>query len=183
MLFSALLRLGCQCGYDNKCMGKLTHDNLRDLDGALPYIELGRTKMERTAGEILRLTPLLPSTLKAIRRWIEFAGKGETLFTSDKGNELRSDVVSEGFNRLAQAVQVDGKPAPVEGWTMKHLRNVGSSLGRIHRRPDDERQAFLGHVANGSNKWYEDPDLGAGYLLPLVNLIGADYFGGETVQK
>ena len=182
MLFSALLRLACQCGYDNSCMGKLTHDNLRDLDGALPYIELGRTKMQRIAGgEVLRLTPLLPSTLKAIKRWIDFAGKGETVFTSDKGNGLRSDVITEGFKRLAQAVQVDGKPVPVEGWTMKHLRNVGSSIGRIHKRPDDERQAFLGHVANGSNKWYEDPDLGADYLLSLVNLIGAEYFAGENV--
>lgn len=43
---------------------------------------------------------------------------------------------------------------------------------------DHERQAFFGHVANGSNKWY---DLGADYLLPLVNLIGAAYFAGEHV--
>ena len=66
---------------------------------------------------------------------------------------------------------------------MKRLRNVSSSIGRIHKRPEDERQAFLGHVANGSNKWYEDPDLGADYLLPLVDLIGAEYFDGETVHK
>jgi hypothetical protein len=183
MLFSALLRLGCQCGYDNICICKLTQSNLRNLGTSLPYIELGRTKMERNSGEIIRLTPLLPATIKSIKRWIRFAGNGKTLFTSDKGNELRSDVITEAFKRLAQAVQVGGKPAPVEGWTMKHLRNIGSSVGRIHKRPDDERQAFLGHIANGSNKWYEDPDLGADYLLPLVNLIGKEYFEGEMVGE
>ncbi|MCK4341514.1 MAG: hypothetical protein KAY37_07325 [Phycisphaerae bacterium] len=43
--------------------------------------------------------------------------------------------------------------------------------------------AFLGHIANGgTNVFYEDPDLGAGYLLDLVNLIGAEYFNDETVN-
>lgn len=178
MLFSSLLRLACNCGYDNECAAKITGGDLRNLDGDMPYIELGRSKAKRQTGaDVLRKTPLLPATVVSLRRWIDHAGVvGDgPVFVGVEGVALRSDAISGGYNDLAAA-------AEVEGWTMKHLRNVGPSLGRVHKRPDDERQVFLGHIANGTNVFYEDPDLGPEYLLDLVDLVGADYFG-ETVKK
>lgn len=65
----------------------------------------------------------------------------------------------------------------------KHLRNIGSTVGRNNRRPKDEREAFLGHaVAGGMSKFYTD-DAPDNYLVRLVNLIGAEYFGGEKVGR
>lgn len=107
------------------------------------------------------------------KRWIDHAGvNGDGyVFTGDQGKPLRSDAISRGYRDLVQG-------AKVEGWTMKHLRNVGSSLGRLRKRPEDERQVFLGLVANGTNFFCEAPDLGANCLLELVNLIRAEFRRG-----
>ena len=65
-------------------------------------------------------------------------------------------------------------------WRLKHLRNVGPSLGKYHKRHADERTTFLAHSEGGSNQFYEGT-VGEDYLVELVNLIGEEYFDGEEV--
>ncbi len=43
------------------------------------------------------------------------------------------------------------------------------------------RNEFLGHNEDGSNKFYNE-DIDENYLVPLVNLIGAEYFGGDAIN-
>ena len=64
------------------------------------------------------------------------------------------------------------------GWGYKHVRNVGPSIGKRH---PDEREAFLGHAVRGTSRFYEG-GVDETYLVELVNLIGAEYFHGETVK-
>ncbi len=176
-LFQAIVRLACNCGYDNVCVGKLKLEHLKNLTGDVPYVELGRSKVKAMAGmDVLRLTPLLPSTIRALQAWIAYAHVRESdyLFTSERDRQMRSEVIADGFRRLCKA-------AEIEGWTPKHLRNIGASLGKKHKRPEEERQAFLGHVVGtGTSRFYED-DVDETYPLDLVNLIGSEYFDGEQV--
>lgn len=65
--------------------------------------------------------------------------------------------------------------------TFKHLRNIAPSIGKRHRRHPDEREAFLGHAVKGTGRFYEG-DVDQTCLVDLVNLIGGDYFDGETVK-
>ena len=60
---------------------------------------------------------------------------------------------------------------------------VGPTLGKRHKRPQDERDTFLGHAVGGkgTSRWYEG-DVDEHYLTELVSLIGAEYMGGEAVS-
>lgn len=78
------------------------------------------------------------------------------------------------FRRLADEAGVDRR------WSFKHLRNVGPSIAKRAKLPRDEREAFLGHVVDGTSKFYE-ADVDETFLVNRVNLIGEQYFGGEHV--
>lgn len=119
---------------------------------------LPRYKAAKQLGAALpRNTPLLPSTVDALRRWKAWRRReaadaelrsgrhgheyADSVFTNDKRCPYKSEKISHAFARLAK---VFGKKA--SNWRPKHLRNVG-----------------------------ED------YLVALVNLIGAKYFDGEQI--
>jgi len=78
------------------------------------------------------------------------------------------------FRRLADEAGVDRR------WSFEHLRNVGPSIAKRAKSPRDEREAFLGHVVDGTSKFYE-ADVDETFLVNLVNLIGEQCFGGEHV--
>ncbi len=56
-----------------------------------------------------------------------------------------------------------------------------ATLGKRHKRHPDEREAFLGHAVGGGTSRFYEGDVADDYLVPLVNLIGHDYFTGEEV--
>jgi len=62
------------------------------------------------------------------------------------------------------------------GWTCKHLRNIGGK--KRHGIGKDERDHFLGHVDPTQTRWYTG-DEDETYLLPLVNMIAAQYVDDE----
>lgn len=170
MQWLAILRLAVNCGCDNSDISVITYDDL-DLGAKLPVFKLTRKKTG-----VRRHTPLLPSTIAAINRWRESeVTRFKNVFTNDGKKPFVSAKVSNNFQRLRDAVGADGV------W-FKHCRNVGATLGRNHRLTINECEAFLGHDVNGMCVFYmgDTPD---DYLVPLVNLIGAEYFGGETVGR
>ena len=147
------------------------------LGGDLPHLDLPRKKMEHIVGtEVERRTPLLPSTVAALDRWLSFeATSSDLVFRSAAGGPLRTTHLGRNFRKLAKAAGVEKE------WSMKHLRNVGPSMAKQAGVSREMRDTFLGHVVNGANRWYE-ADVDEYYLVPLVNLVGEQYFGGERVH-
>ena len=60
-----------------------------------------------------------------------------------------------------------------DGWSFKHLRNVGASLGR-HVLPDSLLDAFLGHTNTAILASYTGQQA-AEKMLPVVELIDREY--------
>lgn len=191
-MMRVVLRLCCNAGCDPIDLERLRWKDLR-LTKALPLFMLPRVKAEGQIGMSMpRKTPLLPSTVEALRQWRTWrnreiaAAKGaareranhtrDCVFANDRRRPFTSDKISHAFARLAKAV---GKKA--DDWRLKHLRNVGATLGRRHKRHPDERTTFLAHSEGGTNHFYEG-DVGEDYLVALVNLIGEEYFDGDQVS-
>jgi integrase len=176
-MFAAVLRIKIQCGYDNIDVCRLKMSHLH-IDGEKPYISLPRQKVAGMIGEAIpRNTPLLPSTVKHLKAWIDFEQpKGEYIFTSDRGTPMEDypNNLIRAFNALASAAGVKN------GQSLKHMRNVGPSLGKRAKLTRDERDAFLGHVVTRSTSDHYEDELPPEYLAEIVNLIGKEYFGGET---
>lgn len=173
--FEAILRLALNCGLDPIDIERISWDALK-LNAHVPHMRFPRRKLEGMTGEAIeRLAPLLPSTVESLRRWREHETPvgGPVFRTARKGRYGRNSV-SATMKRLREEASVD------ESWSFKHMRNVGATLGKRGRRSRDERDAFLGHVVDGASKFYEG-DVDETYLIPLVDLIGEQYFGGEKV--
>ncbi len=166
------------------------------LDGDLPLYQEGRSKPSHLLGsEVPRCCPLLTETVRSLSRWREWqaaeltkvaaraAGKSGTLgeptdvpkavhvFTYADGramNQKTSDQVSAYFGSLRKAVGVTE-------WQLRHCRNIGSTVRRNAGLPADMANAWLGHSARETNKFYTG-EAGEDYLLPLVQEIGRVYF-------
>jgi len=149
-------------------------ENIR-LDDAIPHMNFPRSKVVKQVGyEVPRLTPLLPSSVKALRRWHEHEPQGPTAFrNARKGIWDQYDLNRDFTKMLVEA-------AAGKGFTFKSMRNVGPTLRKRHKLPKEVSDAFLGHVDDATNKFYED-DVDETYLAELVDLIGKDYFDGEAV--
>jgi len=173
---SAILHLAVNCALDNIDCVRIPPEAAK-LDEPLPHMDFPRQKVERQVGyAVPRLTPLLPFTVDALRRWLEFEPPvgAPTLFRNARRNRYRSSDLNRALKRLKQEAGVDGP------WTFKHLRNIGPSLRKAAKLPKEMSDAMLGHVTEGTSAFYED-DVGPEYLLPLVNLIGLDHLGGSFV--
>jgi integrase len=173
----AILRLGINCGLDPIDCERITWENLR-IDADTPHMRLPCRKVESRIGDsVERITPLLPSTVNALEAWRAFEkrSRGQVFLSAAKGL-YRKDRLGRVINRLRESKGISNE------WSFKHLRNVVPSLGRRHRRPRDERDAFLGHVVAGTSRFYEG-DVDETYLLPLINLLGKHYFDGEKVKR
>lgn len=170
--FAAILRMAVNCALDNIDCVRIPPEAAK-LDTPLPHMDFPRQKVERQVGyAVPRLTPLLPSTVDALRRWLEFeppAGS-PTLFRNARRNRYTSSDLNETLKRLKKEAGIDGV------WTFKHLRNIGPSLRKAAKLPKEMSDALLGHVTDGTSAFYED-DVGLEYLAPLVNLIGTEHLG------
>ena len=175
----AMLKLVLACDLDNSDCARIKWMNIRDFDGDDPYLDFPRQKVKWLVGAgVDRVTPLLPSVIKALKKWREYEPQPDSglVFKTAQKSPFTSRTVSNVYKRLREAAELDAR------WTFKHIRNVGSSLAKRAKPPVDERQAFLGHAINGTSKFYEG-NVDQTYLITLVNLIGAEYLEGNSIRS
>ena len=172
--FGCILQLAANCALDNVDVRRIEWKNIKDLNDDMPYLDFPRTKPKKqVGGAIERLTPLLPSTVTAIRRVRRADPRDGVIFRTAQGAAYSETGLSNALKALF-------KDAGVTGHTFKSLRNIAPSLGKAAKRSKDERDAILGHAVEGTSKFYED-EVGVEYLCELVNLVGKEYFDGEAV--
>ncbi len=173
----AILALTLNCGLDPIDVERLRCRHLK-LKVDPPHLDLPRKKIQHALGEeVDRRTPLLPSTVAAINRWLDFeATSSDLAFRSAAGGPLSTTHLGRNFRKLANEAGVD------KVWSVKHLRNVGPTTAKRAGLPRDMRDAFLGHAVDGTSKFYEG-DLDETYLITLVNEIGRVYGDGEKVGR
>ncbi|MEE9293398.1 MAG: hypothetical protein V3W34_00325 [Phycisphaerae bacterium] len=173
--YRAILMLACQTGFGwVDCSDLRTTDAKRSSSG-FPYVDLPRYKSARKVGKpVERRIPLLPSTVKALEA-LARVNQSQHVFKSDNGSALKPTTCPKEFEKFCQA-------AGVEGWTFKHLRNVGSNVADEHDLSSRVIDRFHGRVLKGVKRAYLVKSRKPEYLIPLVNLIGAEYLDGETVQ-
>lgn len=163
--FAALLRLIIH-GLDTVDCTRLQWSDLIDLDGDLPYFDFPREKVKhRTGYAIDRKTPLLPDCVAALKRWRDYEKPGSTIFKNAQGRPYNSSTLAKAFAKLR----------PDEGWTLKHLRNVGSTLADQNGMSEMIVDRFLGHTLKKARAKYLGT-VGPTYLVDLVTLIGDRYF-------
>ncbi len=158
------------------------------LDDELPACTLPRIKVAKKVGKpIKRNTPMLPSTVDALRQLRQHDGHSDFVFLDTEQNQpLTSSGVSQAITRLAKAAK--GKRLREDGtygqWTAKYLRNVGSSLGVTwgHNLNAILIDRFLGHAIKTEAKKYIGKH-SAESLIPIVNLIGEHYCNGERIGQ
>ena len=173
--WEAILRLAANCALDNIDCRTIRWEQLR-LNEPLPHMAFPRKKVEKATGAAVdRFTPLLPSTVEAIKRYRSVQPHEGPVFRTARGGPFSDTTFYYAFANLAQQ-------AGVTELTFKHIRNVAPTLGKRNKLSKDERDAILGHVVAGTSKFYED-SVDATYLVDLVNLVGAEYFGGEQAKK
>ena len=171
----AALCLLVNAGLDPVDLERVQWSDLR-FDDAIPHLALPRQKVLHQVGEeIERHTPLLSATTNSLTQWRKYEPvHSPFVFRSARRATLTGTLLGRTFRRLAAEAGVD----PV--WSSKHARNIGPSLAKAAGLSIEVRDTFLGHVVRGTHGHYED-DPGPACLLPVVNLIGHDYFGGEQV--
>jgi integrase len=171
-----MLLLACNAALDPVDLERLLWSDLH-LTGKTPYFAMPRYKQTWKVGHpIARKTPLLPSVVAALKAWNrETRNGGKTVFRNAQNGSVDSRGIARMFTRLKKTAAVNS------GLTFKHIRNVGPTLRKQAGLPTDMSDAILGHTVAGTSKYYEG-DVDETYLAPVVNLIGKEYFGGETVQ-
>lgn len=174
--WAAILRLACNVAAENQDISFVGYKHL-SLDDPLPLFTLRRKK-----NKIDRRTPLLPSTIAAIKRWRAYQSEVDgRVFSNDAKRPFTGKVVSKDFRRLCDEAKLpDGSKVP-QTVEFKTLRNVAGTVGKKHRRHRDERDAIRGHSLDGVGCKFYEGDVGDDYLVPLVNLIGQEYFDGQQV--
>jgi integrase len=172
----AMFKVAVNLGFDNKdfCGNEeregLQWSNLH-LKEDVPHMDLPRVKTG-----IDRMTPILPSTVAALNRWRRATSGNGYVFLTERGKRHSSDTVFEQLRDMMDEAGVKN------GWTFRHFRNIGGTLGLRGKLTAFEIDAFLGHEINGMSRFYMG-DVDETYLVPLVNLIGNEYFHGEEVGK
>jgi len=173
-----MIRLAACCGLDNVDCQRITWEHIKESPHGFTYMDFPRIKVKRKSGiPVDRKTPILPSIADALRA-IRPAGKPKgSIFLNSKGRPYSKSTHDNALKRLFAEAEVNG-------WTFKHLRNVGPTLGRRGKLTKDERDALLGHTVSVDGQtcsvFYEG-DVDETYLVDLVNLIGKDYFSGEVI--
>lgn len=169
----AILHLAINCALDPVDIERIKWENIQ-LDTQVPHMRFARTKMtSRVGSPIQRITPLHANTVNALKDWQQFERHATgPVFRTASGGSYTRNRIAQSFNRLRRLAEVDVR------WTFKHLRNVGPTLAKRAAMPRDFRDALLGHTVNGSSRFYEG-DVDERYLLPLVKMIGDEYFDVE----
>lgn len=120
VVWSAVLRICCNAGCNSVDIGRMEwREHLATLDSDFPYLDFPRGKMKRTTGGVIeRMTPLLPSTVTALKRLREMRQTETALhrhlvFANDAKRPFQGDHLSRGFDRLRTAI------GNGNGWSLK----------------------------------------------------------------
>jgi integrase len=175
----SMLCLAANVGALPSDFARLQWDEL-ELDGDLPLYREDRAKpAHRLGSDVPRCCPLLPVTVKSLRRWREWweaeLPEGEPLsanvFTHIYGGPIdqeRSFAATKYLRRVRKAAGCDN-------WEVRHCRNIGATVVRDAHLPKAMADAWLGHAASGTNVFYTG-EATEDYLLPLVDAIAGRYF-------
>lgn len=170
--FAAMIKLGLH-GLANIDCARIELQNLH-LDEKLPYFDFPRTKCEHKTGYAIdRKTPLLPSCVKALKRWIEFDKPLSTVFRTNQKSAFDSAVITKVIKRMHNESKTNG-------WSFKHLRNIGGTVGDKAGMSEMKIDRFLGHTLKKERSKYLG-SVGPEYLIDLVCLIGNNYVNGEKI--
>ncbi len=156
------------------------------LDGKLPLFTQSRSRTETNEDMIIPVRcPLLPETIRSLKRWKAYQDAErpcDHVFVNDKGETFDPDdstPITDIFGRLRKAVDCCGR------WQARHLRNVGATLQRDHGLDEAVATAWLRH--SGDSKHGTNSNVSYrgvakdDYLLPLVQVIGREYWGLKTL--
>jgi len=94
----------------------------------------------------------------------------ENVFTYADGRRLDQTTSMQATDYLRYLRRAVGDKVP----QLRSCRNIGATLCRGARLPTDMAEAWLGHSARGTNKFYTG-EAEEDYLLPLVRVIGEKY--------
>ena len=133
-----------------------------DLIGALPCLEIQRTKFRKS-----RLVPLHPTTAAALRTYAEqrralgYDGLCSAFFVSERGARLPYHVLARTFVQLARRLGLRG-PVGTRGVSLHKLRHsfaVGrlaawAQQGVVVRDQLPALAVYLGHVRPQDTYWY-----------------------------
>ena len=133
-----------------------------DLIGALPCLEIQRTKFRKS-----RLVPLHPTTAAALRTYAEqrhalgYDGLCGAFFVSERGERLPYHAVARTFVQLARRLGLRG-PVGTRGVSLHKLRHsfaVGrlaawAQQGVVVREQLPALAVYLGHVRPQNTYWY-----------------------------
>lgn len=165
-----LLRLAINCSLGNTDCGDVEWSHIK-TEAEIPHLDFARGKPEHQTGfEVPRKVPLLPTTLEYFGRWQKYRNASPLLFLTAQGTPYDKDSIGDTFKRIVKEAQTK------EDWTFKHIRNVAASLAKAANLSIDERQAILGHVAKGTNTFYEGEPVDEKFLQRTVDLVGEKYF-------
>jgi integrase len=171
VVMRAVLLFKLNIAGDNVDLCRLRPDQLVDLDGQLPWVDLPRPKMRRKKGKsIPRKIPLLPSTVAALRKLRDIHPDDGRVFVGEAG-PFTSGGLTQAYRELADDIGVTQ-------FTLRHLRNVGATIGTRRGVASYLVDALLGHVIPTATKFYVGRGgFTAADLVPVVNAIGAEYLG------
>jgi len=194
------------------------------LDADMPLYRESREKPAHLLGsEIPRCCPLLPETVRSLKRWREWQRNesAERAGRPMKRRALSAASVDASGSRSAPIAPVahaspgvtarapsrvvtdaalvdyvftysDGRPVDQQKsnqitdyyavlrdaldvtWPLRSCRNIGSTIRRDAHLPEDMANAWLGHSARQTNRFYTG-EAPIDYLLPLVRAIGVRY--------
>ncbi|MCB9865493.1 MAG: hypothetical protein H6816_02500 [Phycisphaerales bacterium] len=169
-LLEAALRLALNCALDCVDLERIEWSHLH-LESEPPFMDFPRRKTEARVGQPTpRITPLLPTTVEALRRWQQIAGYDQgPVFRSFTGGAYDRSRSSRAFQRLKSAAKLSEKVS------LKSLRNAAPTVAFRQLRSRDLADLILGHEIGSVARHYigdvDDPCL----LLELVNRVGQEY--------
>ena len=158
---ATVIGLLASCGLRASEAIRLDVDHV-DLNGALPCLEIQRTKFRKS-----RLVPLHPTTAAALRTYAErrralgYDGLCSAFFVSERGARLPYHVLARTFVQLARRLGLRG-PVGTRGVSLHKLRHsfaVGrlaawAQQGVVVRDQLPALAVYLGHVRPQDTYWY-----------------------------
>lgn len=165
----ALFMLMITCGFNCPDVEDLDWGMLH-LSEKQPYFEGERRKV---AGSLRRI-PLprqVVAALRAYRQEVKPINQGDNrpVFLNRAAVRMTQHDVRDAWKRVAKRANIDNV------MPMTNLRNCFVTAAKNAKVPREIRQAFLGHLENGTNVFYEG-EVGPEYVSAVVNAGVKLYF-------
>jgi len=166
----AILRLALNAALDNVDIERIEWTDLK-LDDKRPHMNFARRKMERLVGQpVERITPMLPTTVDALKRWQKIEGRTTgSVFSSGVKSPLNRAMLARLFKSAKTAAGLSG------GLTFKHLRNAAPTIAHKKFKSRDLADMILGHQLPTTARFYVGDLDSPEPLVELVKAVGDAY--------